>query len=171
MSELDADLYGDLYGNDETEFPSPVESTHVKTEEKTAEAPIETALPSTVKAPPLKQEQPSITPVAQPIKVEAGEPKSYQEYVAAQSGSSSTSTLQQIPTYQQPQSSEYSPGGSASGTYDHSQLPERSVRPSEMKDEGAGLSSRIGRPLRSTIPVVGPSSSRLATQLYRLGLG
>jgi hypothetical protein len=44
---------------------------------------------------------------------------------------------QQIPTYEQPQPSEYRSAGAGQGdAYQNLSAAERSVRPSEMKDEG-----------------------------------
>ncbi|KAH0839341.1 hypothetical protein J3R83DRAFT_23 [Lanmaoa asiatica] len=151
MSELDADLYGgrsfifeplfdvldmsvvDLYGNDEADFPSAVESHELKTEELKTEVASEIPTPPAAKHSEVKQE-PKITPAPQPIQSEHIE--SYDDHMAmsAQLGPSPQNVPQQIPTYQQP--SDYSVDASHSGSYDRPHMPERSVRPSEMKDEG-----------------------------------
>lgn len=150
MSELDADLYGgrnfvssllvgvpdisvvDLYGNDEADFASAVESHELKPEELKTEVPSETPAPPATKLSEVKQEFKVTTPALQPIKSEYVD--SYDDYTAAtaQLGSSPQNAPQQIPTYQQP--SDYSVDVSHSGA--HPNMPERSVRPSEMKDEG-----------------------------------
>lgn len=67
--------------------------------------------------------------------------QTYEEYTSssAQSGPPSymTPATQQIPTYQQPQSDYASDlGQQGVGSYERQQSHERSVRPSEMKDEG-----------------------------------
>ncbi|KAG2751007.1 RNA-binding domain-containing protein [Suillus brevipes Sb2] len=148
MSELDADLYGDLYGNDEPEFPSSAENgDQSKAEESLpSEAPPQAPVVSAVKAPPQTlSKQPSPVVPAAPIKIPATETypvQTYEEYALAnaQSGppSYAAPATQQIPTYQQPQS-DYAPdSGQHEGvdSYDRQHSHERSVRPSEMKDEG-----------------------------------
>ncbi|KAF8415987.1 hypothetical protein L210DRAFT_3767858 [Boletus edulis BED1] len=132
MSELDADLYGDLYGNDEAEFASAVESHELKPEAFKTEAPSETPVPPAAKAPEVRQELKTAASAPQPIKSEYSEP--HDDYIASspQLGLSAQNTPQQIPTYQQP--SDYSVDVSLSGV--HANMPERSIRPSEMKDEG-----------------------------------
>ncbi|KAF9224574.1 hypothetical protein BS17DRAFT_702949 [Gyrodon lividus] len=139
MSELDADLYGDLYGNDEADFATAVEAHEVKTEDHdTTGALEETPAPAAAKVSEPKQEFKPTTLAPQPIKSEASAPPLYQDHAStlAQSGPSQNAP-QQIPTYQQP--SDYSTDTSRPGAYDlpHMQLmAERSIRPSEMKDEG-----------------------------------
>ncbi|KAJ7618478.1 hypothetical protein FB45DRAFT_1033684 [Roridomyces roridus] len=117
MSDLDADLYGDLYGNDDPDFAeqshddgasaSPVTEAAAKPAAKPAPAPVPTAAPVTT-----TQKLPPISNNPQPI-------------------ASYTTVTQQIPTYEQPQPSEY-----RGGSVDYQNAGERSVRPSEMKDEG-----------------------------------
>lgn len=147
MSELDADLYGgknqifnpfvgvsdmpapDLYGNDEADFPSAVESHETKPEELNTEMLSERPAPPAAKLPEVKQEPKASTPVPHPEHV-----NSYDDYIATstQLGPSAHDAPQQIPTYQQ--SSDYSVDVARSSV--HPNMPERSVRPSEMKDEG-----------------------------------
>ncbi|KAF9236907.1 hypothetical protein BU15DRAFT_49442 [Melanogaster broomeanus] len=141
MSELDADLYGDLYGNDESDFTATVEPNEVKTEDhKTTEAQAEISAPSATKPPEPRQEpkqEPKATaPAPQPIKSESSiAPSLFQDYGVTQTQSGSFQDApQQIPTYQQP--SDYSTDMSRPGAFDRSNMPERSIRPSEMKDEG-----------------------------------
>ena len=119
----------DLYGNDEAEFASAVESHELKPEELKTEGHSATPAPPAVKLSEVKQE-PGATSSAQPIQSEHVE--SYDDYTATQSGSSPQNAPQQIPTYQQP--SDYLVDVSLSGARPN--MPERSVRPSEMKDEG-----------------------------------
>ncbi|KAI6160516.1 heterogeneous nuclear ribonucleoprotein HRP1 [Pisolithus thermaeus] len=129
MSELDADLYGDLYGNDEPDFTA-AELNEAKADiQKASETSTET-LASTA-APQVEAKQESL-----PGTISASRPKSepttqltYQPIPTHSSPTSYSSTPQQIPTYQQPQPSD-------SLKSDRPHIPERSIRPSEMKDEG-----------------------------------
>lgn len=150
MSELDADLYGgkdfvvpvllgipdislsDLYGNDEADFASAVESHELKTEELKTEIPLETSASAAAKPSEVKQESKGIIIASQP---QSEHIESYVDHTAtsAESGPAQNAP-QQIPTYQQP--SDYALDVSHAGSYDRSHMPERSIRPSEMKDEG-----------------------------------
>ncbi|KAG2065924.1 hypothetical protein BDR04DRAFT_1031553 [Suillus decipiens] len=148
MSELDADLYGDLYGNDESEFPTSAENgDQSKLEESLpSEAPPQAHPASTVKpAPQTTSKQPSPVVPAAAIKAPVTETypvQTYEEYASTnnQSGppSYAAPATQQIPTYQQPQSDYASDLGQHEGvgSYERQHSHERSVRPSEMKDEG-----------------------------------
>ncbi|KAG2153493.1 uncharacterized protein EDB93DRAFT_219924 [Suillus bovinus] len=162
MSELDADLYGDLYGNDESEFPTSAENgDQSKAEESVLpEAPSQVPAASTIKAPLPQSKQPSPVVPAASIKAPITETypvQTYEEYASttAQSGppAYTAPATQQIPTYQQPQSDYAADMGQHEGvgSYDRQHSHERSVRPSEMKDEGCSV-------------IV-----TLATQLCRLG--
>ncbi|KAI6103097.1 hypothetical protein EDD16DRAFT_1715682 [Pisolithus croceorrhizus] len=172
MSELDADLYGDLYGNDEPDFTA-VELNEAKADiQKASETSTET-LASTA-APQVEAKQESL-----PSTISASRPKSepttqltYQPIPTHSSPTSYSSTPQQIPTYQQPQPSD-------SLKSDRPHIPERSIRPSEMKDEGSsavatavatcGVVTRKLLAHQSTSSVVGhvvitPSYSALSTK-------
>ena len=149
MSELDADLYGgrssessvlvgvpyisvpDLYGNDEVDFASAVESHELKAEELKTEVASETLSPPAAKLPEVKQEPSTVTP-AYPSKSEHAEPHDDYAAALAEQAPLGQNAPQQIPTYQQP--SDYSIDMAHSGARPN--MPERSVRPSEMKDEG-----------------------------------
>lgn len=122
----------DLYGNDEADFASAVESHELKTEELKTEVPSETLASPTAKASEVKQES-KATAIAPQPKSEYIESYGDLTATSTQSGPSQNAP-QQIPTYQQP--SDYSVDVSLAGSYDRSLVPERSVRPSEMKDEG-----------------------------------
>ncbi|KAG5641050.1 hypothetical protein DXG03_006295 [Asterophora parasitica] len=135
MSDLDADLYGDLYGNDEQEYSND-QVTH---EEKDEETPVEAATADPRPPPTVVKEEP---PEAKPIPVVPT--TNYSSSTAAASGSTVAPTFtqppatQQIPTYEQPQPSDYrdsQPTGREGG-YQNIPVNERTVRPSEMKDEG-----------------------------------
>ncbi|KAG9308747.1 hypothetical protein JVU11DRAFT_11535 [Chiua virens] len=134
MSELDADLYGDLYENDEADFASAVESHEVKMDEPKAELLPEIPPSPTAKPPEAKPEQPATILAPQLTRLEGIEYRDDPTATSAQSGSSPQNAPQQIPTYQQP--SDYLVDVSHSGSYDRPHMPERSIRPSEMKDEG-----------------------------------
>ncbi|CAL1701881.1 unnamed protein product [Somion occarium] len=140
MSELDADLYGDLYGNDESEFAVPTEHVdeHAKKEEDRSEVPKqESPPPSTYTAIDTLSEdrKPSI---ADSI---ANQPQPIPAASSAMAPTSYTSqqATQQIPTYQERQEPEYSSEVAAMTSRPPSgyagQL-DRPVRPSEMKEEG-----------------------------------
>lgn len=121
----------DLYGNDEADFASTVESHELKTEDLKTEVPPETLNTPTTKPPEVKQEQKAAIP--QYIKSEHFESHDDRTATSMQSGPPQNAP-QQIPTYQQP--SDYSVDISQDGSYDRPHMPERSIRPSEMKDEG-----------------------------------
>ncbi|KAG6884919.1 hypothetical protein C0993_007286 [Termitomyces sp. T159_Od127] len=115
----------DLYGNDEfggDEGPS---------DQKDVKSSIE-ALPVETKAATPVPKDPS--PAMKPSPAAMTEPNGAAYY----STTTSTSTqhqlaTQQIPTYEQPQPSEPIP---SSGAYQNIPVNERTIRPSEMKDEG-----------------------------------
>jgi RNA-binding protein Musashi len=143
MSDLDADLYGDLYGNDETDFAGGEVGNEEKDNDSKPNATV-TATPSS-----------SIAPVsaAQAAKPASGLPQTTSESAVLTTSPipSFTSSMpttnqplstagssvapQKIPTYEQ--SSDYaSPLEQSQANFQAAQNPERSVRPSEMKDEG-----------------------------------
>ncbi|KAJ6579580.1 hypothetical protein DFH09DRAFT_1445712 [Mycena vulgaris] len=126
MSDLDADLYGDLYGNDDADFGEQPEDgqtadTTSQPEPKLAAKPApapSTSKPATVDTSQQQQAHPGPTSAPTPIATFAP-------------------VTQQIPTYEQPQPAEYRNAAASSGdAYQNMSAAERSVRPSEMKDEG-----------------------------------
>ncbi|KAI0773574.1 hypothetical protein C8Q74DRAFT_767144 [Fomes fomentarius] len=128
MSDLDADLYGDLYGNDENEYAVPTEQ---------AEAPsVKAEPPESVKEEP----KPSIKQEPQPISTVVS---SYEDY-KSHSPTSSTNAIpsytspptQQIPTYQERQPDYREPAPPRHDSYQGAPGVDRPVRPSEMKEEG-----------------------------------
>ncbi|KAF8876001.1 hypothetical protein BD779DRAFT_1475837 [Infundibulicybe gibba] len=134
MSELDADLYGDLYGNDEADFPETNEEKDAQpvaepttTDPRTAPAskPAETSTSKPPTAPPLET---SVPASQSPTQISAPTP------IAP----TFVPQTQQIPTYEQPQPSEYRDmsASRSDGMYQNIPVNERTVRPSEMKDEG-----------------------------------
>ncbi|KAG5337777.1 hypothetical protein C0989_008901 [Termitomyces sp. Mn162] len=115
-----------LYGNDE--FGGDEGPSDQKDVRSTTEAPA--AEPKT--ATPVVQDQGQL---AKPSLVTMIESNGAAQYPVT---ASSTSTqhqpaTQQIPTYEQPQPSESIP---TSGAYQSIPVNERTIRPSEMKDEG-----------------------------------
>jgi hypothetical protein len=148
MSDLDADLYGgtcarhipdvlltyplDLYGNDEVELneefqddleaqqePAPTETTTAVKAEKASTPPL---LKSAQEAP-VKSQIPTYTSPAPPVPSVKPVTSTYTQLAP-----------QQIPTYEQPQPQDYrDPQNSLNQNIP---VTERSVRPSEMKDEG-----------------------------------
>lgn len=144
MSDLDADLYGgkkyvlyylcwhvltkvaDLYGNDEgeteqlqEEHDATVEPTGAETEAAPAQTDVTEAPAKSVVETPKTNGTPTHTNGSTPSTFTQQAP-------------------QQIPTYEQPSSNEYreTPAARTDGGYQTLGGAERSVRPSEMKDEG-----------------------------------
>jgi hypothetical protein len=122
-----------LYGNDEADF-----TDHVQDEKDASssavvppsEAPAGEATPTPKPAPapsnPVSTEQ-AVQPHTVTVKVE---PTSVPTFTPP--------VTQQIPTYEQPQTAEYRepPPSLHEGGYQSISVPERTIRPSEMKDEG-----------------------------------
>ncbi|KAJ7735129.1 hypothetical protein DFH07DRAFT_753992 [Mycena maculata] len=126
MSDLDADLYGDLYGNDESEFAEQAPEDGTSTEATSQPEP--SAKPAAKPAP---------TPA--PASIDTSQQQSHSGPTSAQTPIAPFAPVtQQIPTYEQPQPSEYRNAGASAGdgAYQNMSAAERSVRPSEMKDEG-----------------------------------
>ncbi|KAJ7226630.1 hypothetical protein B0H12DRAFT_1148941 [Mycena haematopus] len=122
MSDLDEDLYGDLYGNDDPEVAEQA------ADNADAQSQPEPAAKPVVKAEPIPS---TIPPAASDI---ASQQKSHTGPTNTQAPIPAYMPVtQQIPTYEQPQP--YESRGSAS-EYQNMSASERSVRPSEMKDEG-----------------------------------
>jgi hypothetical protein len=151
MSELDADLYGgkyvvtlsvsciknffraDLYGTEDLGLDPTTENTHAEPQENSF--PPEHHSTTRVTEPAVKNTAPSPlntsvpTPPA-PIASWSEPPSSTAERPAPPQA---VNVLQQIPTYQE---SDGDDRGSTRSTYHGVTVEERSVRPSEMKDEG-----------------------------------
>ncbi|KAF8164725.1 hypothetical protein B0H34DRAFT_793188 [Crassisporium funariophilum] len=129
-ADLDADLYGDLYGNDEGDIEQPQEEHDDQADQAQAEA-----------APLAAPEQFAIK-----THVSTGE-SNYTNGAPSQMASTNGLPIssysqqpapQKIPTYEEPQPTDYreTPQPRADGGYSNIPVNERSVRPSEMKDEG-----------------------------------
>ncbi|KAG6890067.1 hypothetical protein C0992_003165 [Termitomyces sp. T32_za158] len=126
MSDLDADLYGgkyshSLFGGDE----GPSDEKDVKS---SAEAlPVETKAATPVAkdpGPPMK---------LSPVPTMESNGAAYYSTTTSSTSMQHQPATQQIPTYEQPQPSESIP---SSGAYQNIPVNERTIRPSEMKDEG-----------------------------------
>jgi hypothetical protein len=150
MSDLDADLYGgefltfdtgstnshraDLYGNDGAEEqPPPQEETDTQ-QQAVPEAPTECPPSASMPA----EQAPSKLSNIETIQSNGATPQ-----VSSSNGALSSQYIQQqapqkIPTYEEPLPSEYREPQQirSDGVYQNIPVNERSVRPSEMKDEG-----------------------------------
>ena len=127
MSDLDADLYGDLYGNDEGDFNEQAQDD----QQEVTDAGAEYDTVDTKVAPNGATTETSTTASStQPAPV-ASKPVTS----SIQSYTSQPQQLQQIPTYEEPQPAAQS---TSRPDTDFSKMAanDRSVRPSEMKDEG-----------------------------------
>ncbi|KAF8831519.1 hypothetical protein HHX47_DHR1000471 [Lentinula edodes] len=120
--DLDADLYGDLY---ETDIAGSV------ADEKLLESPTQISTAE--------------VPVSEPVEKSSVAPASSDDSTATSSASASQPSapatlaqpVQQIPTYEDPTIyRDTSSGMQASYEQNYSALEHRSVRPSEMKDDG-----------------------------------
>ncbi|KAG2014218.1 polyadenylate-binding protein [Coprinopsis cinerea AmutBmut pab1-1] len=136
MSDLDADLYGDLYGNDETDFneqnneeqQQDVTATDAGTKDSEA-----TTTPAT-------ETKPASNGTTTQSSSTNGQTSTTTTTKPATSTPIATYTsqqpqLQQIPTYEEPQPVQ-SISRPDSGALNKIPSGERTVRPSEMKDEG-----------------------------------
>lgn len=130
----------DLYGNDDTEYAAPPEQqeTLAKSEAQELPASVKTESPPPTKpaavkppspAPPTKLER-DLSPLDDEF---ANQP--YQSTAGDSSGFSNQPT-QQIPTYQDNESSEYREPPPNLADQNYAGAINRPVRPSEMKEEG-----------------------------------
>ncbi|KAH9936859.1 uncharacterized protein BXZ73DRAFT_44877 [Epithele typhae] len=134
MSDLDADLYGDLYGNDENEFVVPTDSTEI--------APVKVEqYESTDPPPPVKSEPIPSSMSSPPKSIPTFDSNPLSPTSTAPSGTSAipsytSLSTQQIPTYQERQPDFREPAPPRHDTYQGAPGADRPVRPSEMKEEG-----------------------------------
>ncbi|CDO76349.1 hypothetical protein BN946_scf185011.g13 [Trametes cinnabarina] len=146
MSDLDADLYGDLYGNDDNEFAVP--TTDQREQPPAKESPEQ---PEEEAQPQLKREhsnEPQVVKSATPTDKTPTAPAQSEEtqYQPVQSHISSTPSsipsytsppAQQIPTYEERQPTDLQePPPRRDVAYQGVPGVDRPVRPSEMKEEG-----------------------------------
>ena len=149
MSDLDADLYGgefsafttgdanshrlDLYGNDGAEEQER-EQEENDTQQPLTEAPAESPLSASIPT----EQAPSKLSNIETIQPNGTTPQVPSSNVALSSQYMQQQAPQKIPTYEEPQPSEYREPQQvrSDGVYQNIPVNERSVRPSEMKDEG-----------------------------------
>lgn len=116
----------DLYGNDE--FGADDGPSDQKDVKSSTEAPqIETKA-----ATPVAKDPGPVTKISPVTTIESNGAAYYSTTTSSTSTQHQPAT-QQIPTYEQPQPSESIP---SSGAYQNIPVNERTIRPSEMKDEG-----------------------------------
>ncbi|KAF9040773.1 hypothetical protein BJ165DRAFT_321739 [Panaeolus papilionaceus] len=146
MSDLDADLYGDLYGNDEVDL----DPTHDDTETLNSADQHAEELPAPKAPTPEETTKPTTTSISMTSNTTSATTEkpytngnSVSTPAPVNNGTANQSTfnapvLQKIPTYEQPQPSEYhhEMPSRTEGAYQNIPVTERSIRPSEMKDEG-----------------------------------
>ncbi|KAF8591121.1 RNA-binding domain-containing protein [Ramaria rubella] len=163
MSQLDDDLYGDLYGADDNEFAVPVEPERhpAPSVEEVKTSIKEETSPAPAPAPPQQIHSTSPPADSKPIPVATSPSASAVSHVVAPTHSIqpavappvsngtpySTQVAQQFSTYQHipssisdrqerlPERAEI-PQVDTTGERSHINVVDRSVRPSEMKDEG-----------------------------------
>lgn len=121
-------LYLDLYGNDEGDNEQPQEENETSAEQLAAEAPMKAEVPEVSLKPAAEKPHTNGTQVPTPMTANG----------APQQTTYVQQAPQQIPTYEQPLQNDYreAPAPRTDGGYQNIAGGERSVRPSEMKDEG-----------------------------------
>ncbi|KAG7441631.1 uncharacterized protein BT62DRAFT_1011431 [Guyanagaster necrorhizus] len=124
MSDLDADLYGDLY---DTDFADQAQEEKPTTApEQVPQEPVSTPASKPQQSAPVKPSPPSVD-----IRTPSYSTPAVQTPIAPMM----MPLTQQIPTYEQPQD-DYGDSSRADGVYQNISVAERTIRPSEMKDEG-----------------------------------
>ncbi|KAL0948922.1 hypothetical protein HGRIS_009031 [Hohenbuehelia grisea] len=127
MADLDADLYGDLYGNDETDFNEQDDKEPQSATEPTSSDAFATkSEPIETYTTPDHRPSVSSSTALSSSTIPKSEPQT----------ASAAPVTQQIPTYEQPQPTDYRESSANAGGYSNIPTAERSIRPSEMKDEG-----------------------------------
>ncbi|KAK0227067.1 hypothetical protein EDD85DRAFT_157608 [Armillaria nabsnona] len=124
MSDLDADLYGDLY---DTDFADQAP------DEKATAAPEQAHQEST--PTPVSRPQETAPAKPSPPSIDVRTPVFSTPTVQTPIAPTILPPTQQIPTYEQPQD-DYGDSSRADGGYQNISVAERTIRPSEMKDEG-----------------------------------
>ena len=133
LSRINFFFSADLYGTEDLSLDPTTENIHPEAQENSF--PPELQSPTRVTEPPVKHvvaTPPNVSVVTSPAPITSwSEPPSSaaERSVPPQA----TNVLQQIPTYQESDSDDR---GSGRSTYHGVAVEERSVRPSEMKDEG-----------------------------------
>ncbi|KAI0734826.1 hypothetical protein C8Q72DRAFT_769688 [Fomitopsis betulina] len=133
MSDLDADLYGDLYGNDEQEFAVPTE----RGQERVPPQPTETRTPQ---EPQLAQahaeKQPEDSSHTVPTANQVNPSASTMVSNGSAIPSYTSESAQPIQTYQERQADDYGEASKSHQDFQTAGSVDRPVRPSEMKEEG-----------------------------------
>jgi hypothetical protein len=122
----------DLYGNDEQDFGDQVPEENP-----------ENGVADPVTAPAQNVQVPTVSP-QQKIATIQPKPEPHAQILSAVKTEEAPTSLptppttQQIPTYEQPLAPDYMEGSvqRLDGAYQNIPVPERTIRPSEMKDEG-----------------------------------
>jgi RNA-binding protein Musashi len=155
MSDLDADLYGgeytrssgrrfylefapaDLYGNDETDFAAEQTGEELALDTTASEPATETSTPAPTTSTDLRQNGSSASETnGSSYSIQTVTPTPGQSVTSAIPTYSSTATQpQKIPTYEQPLPTS-APLSRPDSALQKIPVNERSIRPSEMKDEG-----------------------------------
>ncbi|KAF5337097.1 hypothetical protein D9611_002999 [Ephemerocybe angulata] len=139
MSDLDADLYGDLYGNDETDFTEQGNEEQPQDNTSASDpAPTESSSPSsaTLDSKPSQNGTPAAETNGSGYAAQlASAPQPQPATSAIPTYSMQAQQPQKIPTYEQPLPAS-APMPRPDSAMQKMALNERSVRPSEMKDEG-----------------------------------
>lgn len=126
-------FFADLYGNDETEYSAPPDQAEAPVKEEVKDSPTATKAVS----PPLSK--PATQPSPDPPKTEPDSPtveQISQQYDTLDESGYPSQPTQQIPTYQDNESSEYRELPPNRPDQNYAGAMNRPVRPSEMKEEG-----------------------------------
>ncbi|KAI8984853.1 hypothetical protein BD414DRAFT_67229 [Trametes punicea] len=144
MSDLDADLYGDLYGIDDNEFAVP--TTEQPEQQSTKDSPEQPEQPeeeqrTTANSIPSQEPPPATTSAKPSTPASQLEETKFQPASAPQAINTIPSYMspptQQIPTYEERQPTDlHSPPARRDVGYQGVAGVDRPVRPSEMKEEG-----------------------------------
>ncbi|EMD41128.1 hypothetical protein CERSUDRAFT_91886 [Gelatoporia subvermispora B] len=142
QSDLDADLYGDLYGNDENDFSAGLvtqaESNLARQETQEIQS-LKESSPAPVKTEDFTE---SVPVAAKPIPTVssdvAAQPPPTSNAPANANAATYAVPTQQIPTYEERSTPDYREPAQQRQDYAAMGAPiNRPVRPSEMKEEGA----------------------------------
>ncbi|KAI0333423.1 hypothetical protein GY45DRAFT_1389943 [Cubamyces sp. BRFM 1775] len=143
MSDLDADLYGDLYGNDDNEFAVPTSEPSEQPSAKESSEPTREEPQVAVKSEPVQDPYPATssvkpsTSISQYEDVKPSPIPTVHSPVTNTIPSYSSPPTQQIPTYEERQPTDLrQPPPRHDAGYQGVPGVDRPVRPSEMKEEG-----------------------------------
>ncbi|KAI0820718.1 hypothetical protein BC628DRAFT_833993 [Trametes gibbosa] len=161
MSDLDADLYGDLYGNDENEFAVP--TTELPEEQPVKVIPEQTKQEGHI----VSKEEPHTEPISSTISAHTPSAPEYEDvkpHTIQTNTPPPTSSIpsytsppaQQIPTYEERQPTDLRelPPPRHDAVYQGVPGVDRPVRPSEMKEEGFPVSPDVPCHARASIRAI-----------------